>query len=295
KQAVGEQTGQSTKRGCPVEEKESGPQARFFVNHFRNCCVFNVSPAIKDILLQSEKLIENGRRDLAFQLVKTTFQSTESDPDSVRKVDRLVLGRKLAELHPLWWQDLGNSSLCLRRTRASDAAFYKEIFSNEDWARRYNRQKPWRGNLEKALERTGQQSPLQSGSLFWVIERPGGRSIGLASLTSIDQKNQKAELSLGLLDSHSEVETAKALFWIMQFAFQQIQLNRLYVYIYTDNAPVRRVLEKFGFELEGTLRDHFYLPPGQFFDVWVMGLNRADVHNNERIKKLAARWVGWII
>ena len=81
----------------------------------------------------------------------------------------------------------------------------------------------------------------------------------------------------------------------MQFAFQKIQLNRLYVYIYTDNAPVRRVLEKFGFELEGTLRDHFYLPPGQFFDVWVMGLNRADVHNNERIKKLAARWVGWII
>lgn len=255
----------------------------------------STSPEIKEVLHQSEKLLENSQMQAAYQLLNAALLAVESKSNGVKGVDHLVLGRKLTELHPLWWKSLGNDTLRLRRTRASDAAFYKEIFSNEDWARRYNRQKPWSGNLEKALERAGQQSPLQTGSLFWVIERQATTPIGLASLTSIDQKNQKAELSLGLLDSHSEIETAKALFWITQFAFQKIQLNRLYVYIYTDNPSVKQLLEKLGFELEGTLREHFYLPPGKFFDVWVMGLNRRDLQTNERLKKLAARWVGWII
>lgn len=254
-----------------------------------------ISPVTKDVLQQSRQLFENGQRQDAYRLLSMALQSAKSNSSDDKSVDQVVLGRKLAELHPLWWQNLGDDSLYLRRTRASDAAFYKDAFSNEDWARRYNRQKPWSGDLEKALERAGQQSPLQSGSLFWIIERQENTPIGLASLTSIDEKNQRAELSLGLLDVNQSVEASKTLFWIIHFAFQKIRLNRLYVYIYTDNPSVRRILERLGFELEGTLRDHFYLPPGQFFDVWIMGLNHATLKKNERMKRLASRWIGWTI
>lgn len=58
-------------------------------------------------------------------------------------------------------------------------------------------------------------------------------------------------------------------------AFQKSELIRLYATISVGNEPSRRIVERLGFTLEGTLRRH-HLIEGQFLDQWVYGLMREE-------------------
>lgn len=61
---------------------------------------------------------------------------------------------------------------------------------------------------------------------------------------------------------------------LSDFAFEQYQLQRLFGQVFATNTASARVLEKAGFLLEGTLRNHFF-KDGQVSDVKIFGLTRS--------------------
>jgi putative acetyltransferase len=67
---------------------------------------------------------------------------------------------------------------------------------------------------------------------------------------------------------------------LMQAALDQaekwLNLSRIELEVYTDNQPALELYRKFGFEIEGTLRDYAYRD-GRYVDTYLMARVRAAV------------------
>jgi hypothetical protein len=193
---------------------------------------------------------------------------------------------------PWWWEPVTGGGMVLRRTTADDAGFYKACYANADFARRFNRQAPWRGDLRAALQRAGQDSPGATGSLFWIACTAQGEPRGLVTLTSLDRLNSRAQFSIGSPGSLEPIQACKAMWLAMDFSFFVVGLHKLYAYVYEDNPSALEQALRMGFQLEGTLRDHYFLPGHGFLTVHVAGLTRKQLQQDARACRLARRWLG---
>lgn len=66
---------------------------------------------------------------------------------------------------------------------------------------------------------------------------------------------------------------------LMEWAWRAMKLNRLEAEIVQGNLIQQRVLEKLGFQREGTLRQRL-LRGGKYYDVFLYGLLRCDYEGN---------------
>ncbi len=198
----------------------------------------------------------------------------------------------LLRLSPMWWANLEHNDLRLRRCGPADAIFFRRCFEDHDFRNQFNRQPPWSGDLDNALLRSGKLPPIQTGLLMWVIESVVTGSIGLASFSSIDTGNCRMELSIGFPGNVPSTLGVKATLMMLHFAFFLMPFNKVYSYIYQDNAKALHNALRFGFLHEGTLSDHFKLLGHGFVNVDVIGLTRAQVKSNETLRSLAQRRIG---
>ena len=69
---------------------------------------------------------------------------------------------------------------------------------------------------------------------------------------------------------------------VTYFSFQHLDALRVYAEVFVGNLGSRRVLEKCGFTLDGTLRCHAF-KRGQWLDEWFFTLLRAEweAHKDE--------------
>ncbi len=82
----------------------------------------------------------------------------------------------------------------------------------------------------------------------------------------------------------SEGYMTDALHLICNLCFKHLGVVRIYAPIFKGNIRSRRVLEKNGFSLDGTLRSHL-LKRGEWRDVWFMSLLRLDWQKQQEIHK----------
>ena len=115
------------------------------------------------------------------------------------------------------------------------------------------------------------------------------RPIGTVGLVHIDHHHRRAEWGRFLIGDASARESgfgSEALYLSLKYAFQDLNLERLYLEVYSWNETARAFYEKFGFTLEGTYRAHVY-SDGQFHDVALYGLLRSEFLENEsKIREL---------
>lgn len=94
----------------------------------------------------------------------------------------------------------------------------------------------------------------------YIIEVDGKR-IGMATLQDIDWKNRKASHGIKLTMGEEfrgkgyGTDTVKT---IMKYAFEELQLNRLYGSILEYNIASRKLYEKCGWKVEGIYRESIY-------------------------------------
>lgn len=102
--------------------------------------------------------------------------------------------------------------------------------------------------------------------------------IGNIYLRQIDwvSRHGEVEIFIGEFDHRSKGFGQAALRLLIQHAFQDLGLFRLYLYVLEDNKPAIRVYEKCGFIVEGKFRKHFF-KNGEFKNVFVMGLCADDL------------------
>ena len=101
--------------------------------------------------------------------------------------------------------------------------------------------------------------------------------VGFIGLLNVDEKNKKAEYYI-CVDSHYSGQgigkTSTEL--LLQYAFSDIKLNKVYLYTEEDNQKAQFLFEKVGFKKEGFLKDDIYYNE-RFVSRYVYGIWKEDI------------------
>lgn len=110
----------------------------------------------------------------------------------------------------------------------------------------------------------------EAGGGHWV-------HIGSCNFHRIDYRSRVSEFGIliGAPDYRGQGYGTDAVQTMVRFGFYTLNLNRVYLRVFADNARAIRCYEKVGFQLEGRLRQDNY-SHGAYRDTLLMGLVRSD-------------------
>lgn len=114
-------------------------------------------------------------------------------------------------------------------------------------------------------------------ALLAICDKTSHQHIGNVKLDYLDPKAMVAELGIliGDKDFWGKGIAQEACYLAMKFGFDHMQLRKIYLAVYESNPAAKKVYEKLGFTLEGTLRKHV-LVDGQFYDKHYMGIFKEE-------------------
>jgi RimJ/RimL family protein N-acetyltransferase len=143
----------------------------------------------------------------------------------------------------------------------------------------------WR-NLERAKFLGGVPESLDAQK-SWIKSRPNNEinfiielkhnsmAIGMLSLIEIDNKNRHAQSARFLIGEEQETSgipvAAEAMLLLYKFAFETLELNRIYGFIAATNIQMIKWQQFFGMKIEGTWREHLLID-GSLTDAVLMGM-----------------------
>jgi RimJ/RimL family protein N-acetyltransferase len=167
--------------------------------------------------------------------------------------------------------------LQLRPFRGSDAKALFALHSNAD-VLRYWDSPPWSepARAEQFIATSRQIADDGTGTRLAVDRVTDGAFIGWCSVTRWNPEYRSA--SMGYCFDEAvwgygyATESARAL---LQWAFATLDINRVQAETDTRNAASARVLEKLGFQREGTLREDCVVN-NDVSDSWVYGLLKRE-------------------
>lgn len=110
-----------------------------------------------------------------------------------------------------------------------------------------------------------------------IALKENDRLIGTTGFHQIDWKNRRAcfGINIGAKDCWSKGYGTESTRLMVKYAFEELAMNRVWLNVYDFNPRAIRAYEKAGFRREGLLRQDIF-KAGKFWDVWVMGILRAD-------------------
>ena len=128
------------------------------------------------------------------------------------------------------------------------------------------------GWFERLLEVQGRETWH-----FVICRSEDSRPIGTIDLHEVDLVNGSASLgiAIGDPDDTGRGHGTDALHALVDFGFGELRLERIWLDVYAYNERARRVYERVGFVLEGTLR-HAVYRDGAFNDVDRMSILRSE-------------------
>ena len=104
--------------------------------------------------------------------------------------------------------------------------------------------------------------------VFAIVENSSRSLVGFIGLHRIDQENGHAEIGYFLSPGYwGRGYATEAVSLISQYAFEWLNLRKVYARVYAPNEASRRALEKNGFQLAGRWKEHQYVPGEGFVDV----------------------------
>lgn len=101
--------------------------------------------------------------------------------------------------------------------------------------------------------------------------------IGTVFLKGIDRESRKAEygLFIGELQARGKGFASAIASAALNIAFNELDLNRVYLTVFAENVPAIKSYERAGFKKEGVLRQDFF-DGKAFHDIVHMGILRSD-------------------
>lgn len=128
---------------------------------------------------------------------------------------------------------------------------------------------------------------VDNRNVRYIVDVQEIGAVGLVSLTDIDFKNQTATINIKLRKENNIRQQGtgyKAISMLIDYGFNQLNLNCLVVNILSYNIASQKLFEKCGFVLEGTLRNRVF-KNGTYQDLLSYSLLRSEVNVNERNRK----------
>ena len=130
---------------------------------------------------------------------------------------------------------------------------------------------------EEAVRERFERMQADPFTMTWRIDTKEGRPIGQIELVNIHPLQRRAEMhmAIGEKDTWGQGYAMPAVRRLLQYAFEDLGLRRVYLTPDADNARAIRAFEKCGFVREGLLREH-RLRHGQPTDMLMMGVLSRD-------------------
>jgi UDP-4-amino-4,6-dideoxy-N-acetyl-beta-L-altrosamine N-acetyltransferase len=162
----------------------------------------------------------------------------------------------------------------LRAVRASDKDLLFKWISNRE-LRLYN--SAFLPISDAEHNNWFEEKLLQSkdkNSFFFIIEYKSA-PIGSCQLSNVNWVYRSAELQIriGDVDLHGCGYGTQAVRALVEFGFNDLNLNRIHLQVFETNSRAIHVYEKVGFSIEGVAKQGAYID-GQFADVCNMALLR---------------------
>jgi RimJ/RimL family protein N-acetyltransferase len=111
------------------------------------------------------------------------------------------------------------------------------------------------------------------GVIFAIRVDHGARLIGTCQLHTIDRVNQSAELQIriGEVAERGRGYGTDAVRHLVRFGFEDLNLHRIWLHVFSRNVAAQRAYEKAGFTREAIQREAAFID-GAYVDVVVMAI-----------------------
>lgn len=130
---------------------------------------------------------------------------------------------------------------------------------------------------QKKIHQQGYQSYNRKMLNFQIVEKQNSVIIGNCGFHTWNPQHHRAEIGYALnADEFKNKGFMKeAVEKVLEFGFEEMQLNRIEALIDENNTPSKKLLDSFGFTREGNLRGH-YLVDGIFEDSVLYSLLQSE-------------------
>jgi RimJ/RimL family protein N-acetyltransferase len=133
-----------------------------------------------------------------------------------------------------------------------------------------------RSDAEKFINRSLDNFRKKTAYDLAITEKDGNDVIGGIGLSNLDWEDKKAELGYWRGRHYwGQGFTTEAVSLFTNYAFNVLKLHRIYACTFDKNIASQRVLEKCGFQLEGTLREAMF-KRNRYHDEKIYGLLKHE-------------------
>ncbi len=175
------------------------------------------------------------------------------------------------------YKELESDRLLLRPITVQDAKDLFEIYSNKEVMLYFDDRSAFENMSEAEDMAKGYENGIKTkAEMRWgIILKDTGKLIGTCGFHAISDYDKRLEIGYDLNRKYwGKKIMTEALSLIIQFAFE-MDVNRIEAFVEPPNTGSRVLLEKLGFSLEGTLRQH-EMCRGELIDIQILGLLRGD-------------------
>lgn len=118
--------------------------------------------------------------------------------------------------------------------------------------------------------------------VFAICLNEEDKHVGNVSLDLIDHRHRNARLSIFIADPELRGKSIgmRAMKLLIEYAFDFLNLHRLYCKTTVGNEKALAFYKKLGFQVEGQLREHEFVQGGYVGKI-MLGLLREDLSQNE--------------
>jgi RimJ/RimL family protein N-acetyltransferase len=180
-------------------------------------------------------------------------------------------------------------TVALRATEPSDASLLAQWITDEEVTYfMFTGQRPL--TLAQVAQNLETDVTSTANTVFMVVERASGRTIGIAGLYDLHPTVLKAEFRVLLGDKTSwnkgyGTEVTELLTF---YGFDRLNLNKVWLGVVAENAGAHRAYVRAGFRDEGRLRDELYRN-SRYYDAIRMSVVRAEYYP-DRYREHAKRF-----
>lgn len=175
---------------------------------------------------------------------------------------------------------LTTERLILRQARLTDAADVL-IFRGDPYVQRFNG--PTFEKIAEAEEliRDLHRELAAERGLSWAVSlKRSGRVVGLFGFHGWSRHHRRSDIGYDMArDCWGQGYASEALGAMLGFGFSHMDLNRVEAQTIADNHESVRLLERLGFQLEGTRRSYSWEDDGTFHAGAIYGLLRNEFNN----------------
>lgn len=175
-------------------------------------------------------------------------------------------------------KELQSDRLVLRQINSQDAEALFEIYSNKEVMLYFDDRNAFENMSEAGEMAKGYEEGLKNKQeMRWgIVQKETGKLIGTCGFHAISDYDKRVEIGYDLNREYwGQKIMTEALSLIIAFAFEASDVNRIEAFVEPPNTGSRVLLEKLGFTLEGTLRQH-EMCRGELIDIQILGLLRGD-------------------